>query len=98
MNTRAKGVQFERKVARAFEKAGCEVRGLESGGDHLVISRGGILLASECKNQARLQLPTWWRQAKADAVKSSMPTLTINLAGEMLTLMRTADLLRLVSR
>lgn len=66
LNTRAKGVAFEREVADAFVAAGFAVRGLEAGGDHLVISRAGVVMHGEAKRQERLQLPIWLRQQERD--------------------------------
>lgn len=66
MNTRAKGVAFERQVAARFEEAGFEVRGLEAGGDHFVVSRNGEVWHGESKRQERMQLPTWLRQQARD--------------------------------
>ncbi len=72
---RAKGVTFEREVARAFEAAGWRVRGRESGGDHLCVEveRGDIpappprVLHVECKRHERLRIPEWIGQAEGDA-------------------------------
>lgn len=66
VSTRAKGNAFERQVAAAFERAGFAVRGLESGGDHLVVSLDGTVLHVEAKRQERLQLPIWLRQQERD--------------------------------
>lgn len=66
MNTRKKGVAFEREVAAAFEQAGFEVRGLEAGGDHLVVVGDGQVMHGEAKRQERLQLPIWLRQQEQD--------------------------------
>lgn len=66
MNTRAKGVTFERDVAAAFEAAGFTVRGLESGGDHFVISKGGHVLHVEAKRHERIRLPEWLAQQDRD--------------------------------
>ena len=69
---RQKGVAFEREVAKAFEAAGFTVRGLESGGDHLVIGgarmiRGTLpVIHVECKRAERLKLPEWLRQLRRD--------------------------------
>jgi len=75
MRTRDKGVKFEREVAEAFESAGFHVRGLEAGGDHLVVRREEApeytepppVLHVECKRHERIRLPEWIEQAKADA-------------------------------
>lgn len=64
--SRAKGIAFERVVASAFEGAGFHVRGLESGGDHLVLGFGDGVLHVEAKRQERLQLPIWLRQQERD--------------------------------
>ena len=93
--SRAKGLRWELAVRRAYEAAGFTVRGLEGEGDHLAI-RNGLVIASEAKNQERLKLPEWWRQTKQDAPAGTVPVLTFKKEGEMLSLMRTDDLLRLV--
>lgn len=71
VNSRAKGVAFEREVAKAFEAAGFTVRGLESGGDHLCVNVGGSTypepLHVECKRAERLKLPEWLKQSERDA-------------------------------
>ena len=98
MNTRAKGTSFEREVARVFEKAGWAVRGLESGGDHLIVSRDGVVLSSEAKRQERLRLPEWWAQTAANAPAGTWPVLTFRQSrGEMLSVLLTEDLLRLLA-
>lgn len=97
-DTRAKGIRFEREVAAAFTDAGFAVRGLESGGDHLIIAKNGVVLSSECKRQERLRLPEWWTQCVTDAPAGTTPVLTIRQSrGEMLSVLRTADLLRLLA-
>ena len=95
----AKGVRFEREVRQVFEGAGFAVRGLEAEGDHLIVSLDGLVISSECKRQERLKIPEWWRQAATDAPPGSVPVLTFRQSrGEMLSVVRTADLVRLVSR
>lgn len=97
--TQRKGVAFEREVARAFEAGGFAVRGLEAAGDHLVIARDGLAFSSECKRQERLRIPEWWEQTIRDAPAGTVPLLTFRQSRkEMLTVIRTADLLRLVAR
>ena len=66
MNTRGKGTAFEREIAAAFEEAGFQVRGLESGGDHVVITALGEVMHGEAKRHERLQLPIWLRQQERD--------------------------------
>lgn len=65
-NARRKGVAFEREVAAAFEVAGYTVRGLESSGDHLIVSADGCVLHVEAKRQERLKLPEWLEQMERD--------------------------------
>ena len=69
MNTRGKGVTFEREVADAFEAAGYTVRGLESGGDHFAIDPDGLPVHIEAKRQERMRLPEWLEQQERDAPK-----------------------------
>jgi len=97
MTARRKGVRFEREVADAYAAAGFAVRGLEAAGDHLCLRRDGLTLHSECKRQERIRLPEWWRQAVDDAPAGAVPVLTVRWnRGEMLTVIRTSDLLRLI--
>lgn len=98
MNPKEKGQKYEREVARLFEAAGFAVRGLESGGDHLIVAAsGGVVLASECKRHERIKLHEWWRQAEGDAPKGTIPILTFRQSRqESLTVIRTADLARLL--
>ena len=95
---RAKGVRFEREVADAFRAAGFSVRGLEGEGDHLCLRRDGLTLHSECKRQEKVRLREWWAQTTAEAAPGTTPCLTLRWnRGEMLTVLRTADFLRLVA-
>lgn len=66
MNARQKGRTFERHVARTLEEAGFQVRGLESGGDHLVVDSEGRVMHGEAKAQERLQLWQWLVQQERD--------------------------------
>jgi hypothetical protein len=67
VNARAKGVEFERKVAAAFARAGFQVRGLEGGGDHLAIGPGGRpLVHVEAKRRERMELASWLQQQGRD--------------------------------
>lgn len=90
-NSRAKGVAFEREVAKAFEAAGFTVRGLESGGDHFVVGSryhskvagdgtlrneyDGIVIHVECKRAERMKLPEWLRQQAKDAPPRTLRVL-----------------------
>lgn len=95
---RAKGVAFEREVAALAESYGFDVRGLEAGGDHLILCTGGVVLASECKRQERLRIPEWWAQATSDAPNGAVPVLTFRQSRrESLSVVRTADLFRIVA-
>lgn len=67
VNSRAKGLAFERDVARLFELHGFEVRGLESGGDWIAVQNGRVLQV-ECKRAERLKLDEWLRQSARDAM------------------------------
>lgn len=69
MNNRVKGRAFERDVAKAFEDAGFQVRGLESGGDHFVVARDGVTMHGESKRAERMKLPEWLRQQSKDCPK-----------------------------
>jgi hypothetical protein len=80
VNTRRKGVAFEREVAEAFEAAGFEVRGLEAGGDHLVICRDGSVLHLEAKRREHLKLDTWLRQQEADCPPNVRRALVFRLS------------------
>jgi hypothetical protein len=80
VNTRKKGVLFEREVAAAFEAAGFEVRGLESGGDHLVVQRDGYLLHLEAKRREHLKVDTWLRQQEADCPAGVRRALVFRLS------------------
>jgi Holliday junction resolvase len=84
-SSRRKGVLGEREVARIWQAAGFEVRGLEGLGDHLVVrhtanaepvsSRNRALLHIECKRQERVRLPEWLAQAKAEAPQGTIPVV-----------------------
>lgn len=73
MNSRAKGVRFEREVADVFERAGYQVRGLEAEGDHLCVMRSRPVatlpttLHVEAKRHERLRIPEWLEQVERDA-------------------------------
>jgi len=65
-HTRAKGIAFEREVAKVFEDAGMEVRGLESGGDHFVVAANGTVYHGESKRHERVEIDRWLRQQERD--------------------------------
>jgi hypothetical protein len=74
-SSRRKGVKGEREVARLYESAGFEVRGLEGAGDHLVVCGPGVRLHSEVKRHERVRLPEWLRQAEQEAPPDSIPVV-----------------------
>lgn len=100
VNTRAKGARFEKRVAKAFTDAGIDVRSFQRGkdgeADHL-ISAAGMTFTGECKHRERLQLPGWWDQTVTCVSPGTAPLLTFNLYGEMLSVIRTSDLLLLLT-
>ena len=99
MTPRAKGIRFEREVADAFTAAGFDVRGLEAQGDHLCTRRDGLIFHVECKRREKPVIRPWWAQTVADAPASATPLLIWRWnRGEMLTVLRTADFLRLIGR
>lgn len=74
----------EREVARIWQAAGFEVRGLEGLGDHLVLRRleriidqrlEYLTLHVEVKRQERVRLPEWLAQAKAEAPQGTIPVV-----------------------
>ena len=73
--SRLKGVSGERDALQLWRDAGAAVRGLEAGGDHLIVV-DGILIAQEVKRCERLKLPEWVRQQERDAVPGAVSVLT----------------------
>jgi hypothetical protein len=93
----AKGRAFELEIAKLFTAGGFDVRGLEQEGDHLCIRADGVTLHSECKRQEVLRIPLWWRQTLRDCPQGALPVLTFRQSRqEPLSLLRTADLIRLL--
>jgi hypothetical protein len=74
-SSRRKGVKGEREVARIWQAAGFDVRGLEGLGDHVVICGNGVTIHSEVKRAERLKLPEWLRQAAAEAAQGTVPVV-----------------------
>ena len=81
MRTRAKGNTFEREIATALEATGAAVRGLEAGGDLLVVSPSGSVLHVECKRQERLRLPEWLAQQERDCPPGARRMLAFRQSG-----------------
>lgn len=91
-SSRRKGVAGEREVAQVYERAGLTVRGLESAGDHLIVTANGITVHSETKRQERLQLPIWLRQAAAEAPQGTVPVVAFRQSrGEWYACLPLAD-------
>lgn len=96
--SRPKGVRGEREAAALWEAAGYAVRGLEAGGDHLVVMRG-LVVAQETKRCERLKLPEWLAQLEADAPDGSLPILTYRQNHEpWRSVLRTVDLVGLAAK
>lgn len=96
-HSRYKGISAERATAKLWEDAGFTVRGLEAGGDHLILG-GGLVFAEEVKRQERLKLPEWLRQLERDAPADAIPVLTYRQAREpWRSVLLTSDLLRLAA-
>jgi hypothetical protein len=84
-SSRRKGVVGEREVARIWQAAGFEVRGLEGLGDHLVIRsreweageqfKPSETLHCEVKRQERVRLPEWLAQARDEAPQGTIPVV-----------------------
>lgn len=74
---RRKGVRGEREVAAIYERAGLTVRGLESGGDHLIAcdDAGSIRLHSEVKRQEVARPWLWFEQASREAPADALPVV-----------------------
>jgi hypothetical protein len=74
---REKGRKGEGEVARVYRSAGLEVRGLESGGDHLAVSGlgGAVRLHSEVKRQETARPWAWWEQASTEAPQGTVPVV-----------------------
>lgn len=97
MDARTKGRRFEKVVADLWARYGFAVRNLEHTGDHLLVSRDGLVLGQECKRRERIALQEWWRQTIADAPRETVPVLTLKWnKGEILSVIRTEDLARLL--
>ena len=96
MRNRAKGVSAEREAAVPWQTAGFDVRGLEAGGDHLILG-GGLTIAQEVKRCERLKLPEWIRQLEGDAPQGTIAVLTYRQNREpWRSVLRTDDLIALV--
>jgi hypothetical protein len=74
---REKGRKGEAEVAGLYRAAGFEVRGLEGGGDHLVVcgASSGVRLHSEVKRQETARPWAWFEQASSEAPPGSVPVV-----------------------
>lgn len=74
---RDKGRAGEREVAAVYEAAGLTVRGLEGGGDHLLVCGGenGLVIHSEVKRQETARPWAWWEQSSSEAPGGAWPTV-----------------------
>lgn len=74
---RDKGRKGEAEVAELYRRRGLEVRGLEGGGDHLVVCSpsSGLTLHSEVKRQETARPWLWWEQASSEAPAGTMPVV-----------------------
>lgn len=81
---RNKGLVGEREVTRAFRAAGCEVKNLDGGGDHLVVrDQDGLRdLHLEVKRQEKLHLDEWSKQAEDEAPRGSVPVVVYRRSGQ----------------
>ena len=71
---RDKGQRGEREVAQLYRAAGFEVRGLEGGGDHLVVCDpvNGLVLHSEVKRQETARPWAWHAQELAERPEGAL--------------------------
>jgi hypothetical protein len=101
-NYRAKGHTFQHETADLWREHGHHVsqlqRNLADTGDNMIRTPHGVTLAEETKRRERLSIPEWWKQTCKDAPDGSVPVLTFRQSRrESLTVIRTADLARLLA-
>ena len=75
--SRRKGQDGEREVAALWQRYGFTVRGLEGGGDHLVIGGNGFTIHSEVKRRETINVWEHWKQATSECPPGAMPVLHI---------------------
>lgn len=82
--TRQKGLRGEQRAAKVYRDAGWEVRRLDGLGDFIARSPRDVFAHNEVKNQRRLQLPIWLRQAKAETYAGYVPVVVFpDASGEL---------------
>lgn len=77
------------------------MRGLEAGGDHLIVVNGktALTVAQEVKRCERLKIPEWQRQLERDAPAGTLAVLTYRQnRGEWYSVLKTRELVALVAR
>lgn len=84
--SRTKGAKFERRVANALSEAlGCvfkrRVRNHTGESDLTPETPEFAMFSLECKNQAVLKLPEWWRQTLEQTKEGQVPVLFYKKAG-----------------
>lgn len=97
---RRKGQRGEREVARAWEAAGYTTRGLEGGGDHLIVRdpETGLRIHSEVKRQETARPWAWWAQCEGEAPAGSVPVVHFRRnASPWLVMLRLDDLIALLA-
>lgn len=100
---RDKGRKGEGEVAAIYRARGLSVRGLEAGGDHLLVCDpgGGLTIHSEVKRQETARPWVWWEQASGDAPAGAVPVVAFRRSRSpwiaLLELERLAELLELAS-
>ena len=93
---RQKGLRGEQRAAKVYRDAGFTVRRLDGLGDFLALPKRGTPQHVESKNQVRLRLPLWLRQAKSEAPPGYAPVLVFPSEwGELYACLPLADLVRM---
>lgn len=74
---RQKGLRGEREVAAIYRRHGLQVRGLEGGGDHLVVCPSERMPSfhSEVKRQETARVWAWFEQARTEAPAHAVPVV-----------------------
>jgi len=75
LSERRKGLAGEQKAAKQYREAGWTIRRLDGQGDFLAFKDGERPRHVEVKNQARLQLPLWLDQVRAEVTPGHVPVV-----------------------